>query len=448
MDERLEKTLPYGRQRPLPKKRQLAQPRGVVDAPQLAGEVAVRRGDELVGGQSPAVRGIGRDLAGAHPQQDPRAAQAHDARTRGGGPQPQVVVFGDGTPVPPDVEQRFAPRESGGVRVGAVEQQGEPTRLDAERHGQGGQPQPRADDLEGREDEVGAAVEGGELVAEPAGQADVVGIHAGDDVALRLVEQQGEPAGDPEVLVRDREADAAVAEAADELGRAIARRIVEDEHLGVVGEGAEGGLQGGPDGARGVARGQQDAEAGHDDSLAQGGINPADHPVVRAVDPQTPESPVPTLGWGSPLPEGTTMLRTAERAAPRHAPRIRIGCDVHPIADLAESVELFGERYLARVFTPLEREQCAGPTELERLAGRFAAKEAVIKVLQLPTTAVVPWQSIEVRTGRNGVPFVVLTGRAAALAGEQGIDRIDISLSHDAGIAMAVAAAIPTGDDA
>lgn len=134
------------------------------------------------------------------------------------------------------------------------------------------------------------------------------------------------------------------------------------------------------------------------------------------------------------------MLRTP--TAPRHAPQIRIGCDVHPIADLAESIELFGERYLARVFTPLEREQCAGPVELERLAGRFAAKEAVIKVLQLPSTAVVPWQAIEVRTGRNGVPYVVLSGRAAALAAEQGIERIDISLSHDAGIAMAVAAAM------
>jgi holo-[acyl-carrier protein] synthase len=137
------------------------------------------------------------------------------------------------------------------------------------------------------------------------------------------------------------------------------------------------------------------------------------------------------------------MLRTATRPAPRHAPRIRIGCDVHPVSDLAESVALFGERYMERVFTPLEREQCAGPTVLDRLAGRFAAKEAVLKVLQLPTTAVVPWQSIEVRTGRNGVPYVVLSGRALDLAEKQGIDRIDISLSHDAGIAMAVAAAIP-----
>jgi holo-[acyl-carrier protein] synthase len=141
------------------------------------------------------------------------------------------------------------------------------------------------------------------------------------------------------------------------------------------------------------------------------------------------------------------MLRTSRRTAPpRHAPRIRIGCDIHPVDELAQSVEFFGERYLARVFTPLERAQTDGPAQLDRLAGRFAAKEAVVKVLQLPTTAVIPWQSIEVRTGRNGVPYVVLSGRAAELAEAQGIDRIDISLSHDAGLAMAIAVAIPRDD--
>jgi holo-[acyl-carrier protein] synthase len=137
------------------------------------------------------------------------------------------------------------------------------------------------------------------------------------------------------------------------------------------------------------------------------------------------------------------MPRTPERAAPRHAPRIRIGCDVHPISEIAESIELFGERYLARVFTPVERAQTDGPMALERLAGRFAAKEAVLKVLRVPSTASVPWHAIEVRTGRNGVPYVVLSGTAQSMAQRQGISRIDISLSHDGGIAMAVAAAIP-----
>jgi holo-[acyl-carrier protein] synthase len=131
-------------------------------------------------------------------------------------------------------------------------------------------------------------------------------------------------------------------------------------------------------------------------------------------------------------------------SAPRHAPAIRIGCDVHPVEEVAASVEQFGERYLAHVFTDAERAQTAGPNQIERLAGRFAAKEAVMKVLQVPSAVAVPWRAIEVRTGSNGVPFASLTGPAAELAATLGIERIDISLSHDGGIAMAVAAACPT----
>jgi holo-[acyl-carrier protein] synthase len=137
------------------------------------------------------------------------------------------------------------------------------------------------------------------------------------------------------------------------------------------------------------------------------------------------------------------MQHEPDRPAPRHAPRIRIGCDVHPISEIAETIELFGEGYLNRVFTPVERAQSAGPKAVERIAGLFAAKEAVLKVLQAPSRATAPWQSIEVRTGGNGVAYVVLSGAAQAMAERQGISRVDISLSHDGGIAMAVAAAMP-----
>jgi len=137
------------------------------------------------------------------------------------------------------------------------------------------------------------------------------------------------------------------------------------------------------------------------------------------------------------------MQRTPERLAPRHAPRIAIGYGVHQISEIAQTIERFGERYLGQVFTPVEREQTAGPMALERLSGRLAAKEAVLKVLQVPRTAAIPWLSIEVLTGANGVPFVVLSGSAQAIAEWQGISRVDVSLSHDGGVAMAVAAAIP-----
>lgn len=158
--------------------------------------------------------------------------------------------------------------------------------------------------------------------------------------------------------------------------------------------------------------------------------------VEKRFAPRPPVArPVATAPPGTVLPSAR---------APRHAPRIRIASDVHPVAELAECVELFGASYLARIFTPFEREQCGGPGEIDRLAGRFAAKEAVLKVLDLHGTTVVPWQSVEVRAGRNGVPYVVLSGRVAAVAEAQGLARVDISLSHDTGMAMAVAAAIPS----
>jgi holo-[acyl-carrier protein] synthase len=175
-------------------------------------------------------------------------------------------------------------------------------------------------------------------------------------------------------------------------------------------------------------------------------INPSDgairSPAIRASGRRRVVGSTLSLVPGSPLPEGTDMPRIPLHA-PKHTPDVRIGCDVHAVAQTAASIELFGERYLSRVFSPVERAQTAGVNQVERLAGRFAAKEAVMKVLRVAPDSAVPLNSIEVRTGSNGVPFAVLSGEAARLAESQGISRIDISLSHDAGVAMAVAAATP-----
>jgi holo-[acyl-carrier protein] synthase len=139
------------------------------------------------------------------------------------------------------------------------------------------------------------------------------------------------------------------------------------------------------------------------------------------------------------------MPRTPERA-PRHAPDVRIGCDIHPVAETAHSIAQFGDKYLHRVFTEAELEQCGG--DVERLTGRFAAKEAVLKVLQPERTDAVPLRTIEVRSTASGVPYVALSGAASALAERNGIGRIDISLSHDGGLGMAVAAAVHIPEEA
>ena len=180
-----------------------------------------------------------------------------------------------------------------------------------------------------------------------------------------------------------------------------------------------------------------------DDSFAWLFLNPAVNPddaaAVRTPGRRRARVPARTVEPGTPLPEGIDMPRTPLRA-PRHAPDVRIGCDVHAVSQTIASIELFGERYLRRVFTPDELDQCAG--DVDRLSGRFAAKEAVLKVLQPEPDDAVPWPSIEIRTASSGAPYVVLTGRARDLAGRQGIERIDISMSHDGGIGLAVAAAV------
>ena len=270
MDEWLEKTLPYGAQWARAHERQLAQPRRVVDPPELAGEGTVGIGDGGVGGEAVAEPGIGGELPGMNAQQDAGAAEPHDPGPGGGGPQPQVVVLGDGGPVASGLDEGAAAGESGGVGVGVVQQQGESAGLWTEGYWQRGEPQPGADDLEGGEDQIGAAIDRGELAGEAAGQADVVGVHPGYQFAFRLIEQLGEGPRDAQVLGGDGELDPSISDTADELGRAIGRRIVEHQDLGVAGQGAEGRTEGGSDRVGGVPRRDEDAQAGHAHSFSQG----------------------------------------------------------------------------------------------------------------------------------------------------------------------------------
>src|SRR5271156_6975102 len=59
--------------------------------------------------------------------------------------------------------------------------------------------------------------------------------------------------------------------------------------------------------------------------------------------------------------------------------RVRVGCDVVAIEDVQDSLAAFGDRYLRKVFTASEINDCRGSNRVHRLAARFAAKEAVIK---------------------------------------------------------------------
>jgi holo-[acyl-carrier protein] synthase len=121
-------------------------------------------------------------------------------------------------------------------------------------------------------------------------------------------------------------------------------------------------------------------------------------------------------------------------------PRARTGCDLQRVDHVSAAVRDFGARYLDRVYTPDEQQSLArgGPASL---AARFAAKEAVLKLIG--TADGVDLRCVEVRTP-EGRPEVRLTGRAAELAAAVGVrsDHIDLSLSHTPELAMAVAVTV------
>jgi|SRR5581483_2499923 len=118
---------------------------------------------------------------------------------------------------------------------------------------------------------------------------------------------------------------------------------------------------------------------------------------------------------------------------------LRVGIDLVSVDSVRDSLENHGERYLERVYTEREVADCLSGDALdaERLAARFAAKEATLKVLRVGDHAV-PWQEIEVMRDPSGWVRLALTGEAANLARDASIADLALSLSHEQGFASAV----------
>lgn len=119
---------------------------------------------------------------------------------------------------------------------------------------------------------------------------------------------------------------------------------------------------------------------------------------------------------------------------------IRTGTDLAAVEDVIAGISAHGERYLRRVFTDRERADAAD--DPERLAARFAGKEAVLKLLRPGRDDAVPMTDVAIVHDAVGAPVVELTGRAAELARSIGCDAIAVSLSHERGLAIATAVAL------
>ncbi len=120
---------------------------------------------------------------------------------------------------------------------------------------------------------------------------------------------------------------------------------------------------------------------------------------------------------------------------------IRSGVDLIEIDRIRAAVERHGDRFLRRVYTQSELEQCNG--RAESLAARFAAKEAVAKALGTGIWREgVDWREIETLRGASGEPVLRLHADAAELAARLAITHWSISLSHTRSHAVAFVVAL------
>ncbi len=161
--------------------------------------------------------------------------------------------------------------------------------------------------------------------------------------------------------------------------------------------------------------------------------------------------PVPGAGGGrrsrrvEPAAMAEAMAAAMRAPAPPAGLRYRAGIDVVAVEEVAASLAAFGDRYARRLFTAAERSDSrwpvAGPDAAESLAARFAAKEAVVKVLA-PDGWAPSWTEIEVRRRPSGACELALSGGAASRATDVGVISWAVSLTHHGGVAAAVVLAL------
>ncbi|MBS0267076.1 MAG: holo-ACP synthase [Planctomycetes bacterium] len=122
---------------------------------------------------------------------------------------------------------------------------------------------------------------------------------------------------------------------------------------------------------------------------------------------------------------------------------IGVGTDIIEVLRIGQMIERHGEVFLNRVFTEDEVQYCQRRKEYtQHFAGRWAAKEAVMKTLGTGWSRGVGWRDIEVCTSRSGQPSVILRGGAREIAEQAGICEVLITISHCRSYATATAIAV------
>ena len=127
---------------------------------------------------------------------------------------------------------------------------------------------------------------------------------------------------------------------------------------------------------------------------------------------------------------------------------VGIGTDIAEVHRIAEMVEKHGDLFLNRVYTEREIAYCKPRKSIhQHLAGRWAAKEAVLKAMGTGWSRGIHWTDIEVYHRTGGQPEIRLHGAAREICAEKGIDEVLISISHIKQLAIAFATAVGTESD-
>ena len=124
------------------------------------------------------------------------------------------------------------------------------------------------------------------------------------------------------------------------------------------------------------------------------------------------------------------------------------GIDLVDCPRIEQMIERHGERFIRRVFTDAEQAYAeANKNEVEKLAGRFAAKEAVLKLVGTGWRGRIAWTDIEIINNAAGQPEVTLGGEVRKIADKLGIKHISVSITHTANFAIASAVALAQSNE-
>lgn len=119
-----------------------------------------------------------------------------------------------------------------------------------------------------------------------------------------------------------------------------------------------------------------------------------------------------------------------------------IGVDIIEVERIQGAYDRHNDAFLSRIYTPDEIQYCwDGAHPFQRFATRFAAKEAVLKALGVGWQKGTSFRDVVVNIDDLGAPSVNLSGRSSAIAEQQSITTIHLSLSHDTSYAIAQAVA-------